>query len=124
MLKLNTFFAILMFSIILWSCKKEVQPTLSDDKLVAILTDLHLAEASFMTLNQNVKDSIYKVYYQQIFEIHEVTDSTFFKDFELLRRNPKKLEKVYKNVIEEIEQIDVKKKEDNTPKKNKQSLQG
>jgi len=101
-------------------CKEDLKPTLSDDKMVDVLTDLHLAEAAMLTLNKRIKDSVYLVYYKQVFEIHDVKDSVFFKDLELIRKDPVWIAKIYEEVVINIEQMDVKKekgtKEEDTPK--------
>ena len=98
-------------------CKEEIKPSLSEEKMVDVLTDLHLAEASMLTLNKKLKDSVYLVYYGQIFEIHQVKDSVFFKDLELLRKDPERVEKVYAKVVDNIEQLDLKKEVDEPEKK-------
>ena len=59
-----------------------------------------------------MKDSVSNVYYQQIFEIHGVTDSIFYKDLEMLRSDAKRLEEIYNQVIEKIELLNVTKAKD------------
>jgi len=88
-----------------FSCKEEYQPELSDEKMIDILVDLHVAEAASMSLGKELKDSLINVYYPQIFEMNAVKDSVFFKDFEELRKNPKKLEMIYQRVYEDVEQL-------------------
>ncbi|MFK8008154.1 MAG: DUF4296 domain-containing protein [Saprospiraceae bacterium] len=100
-------------SLTLLSCQEEaIKPQISDEKMVKILTDLHISEAAILSLNQKIKDSISIVYYQQIFEIHGVTDSVFYKDLETLRGDAKKLEEIYIKVLDNIEVLDVKKVEE------------
>ena len=114
--KLLVFIGMICF----WGCKEDLKPTLSDEKMVDVLTDLHLAEASMLTLNKKLKDSVYLVYYGQIFEIHQVEDSVFFRDLEIIRKNPKWVEEIYDKVVVNLEQLDLKKeKEEDTSKKKK-----
>ena len=73
----------LCFLISITSCKEEIKPQLSDEEMVDILADMHIAESAILSLNRRLKDSVSQVYYKQIFEIHEVEDSVFYKDLEL-----------------------------------------
>ncbi len=110
--------SIAVFSMI--GCKEELSTTLSDEKIVDILTDLHLAEASMLTLNKRLKDSVNRIYYGQVFEIHQVEDSIFFNDLEIIRKNPKRVEEIYTLVIDNIDQLDLnEKKEEEVLKKKK-----
>lgn len=123
-MKLKLFILLLLTSNIFLSCKQEeIKLQISDEEMVKILTDLHISEAAILSLNQKLKDSITVIYYQQIFEIHGVTDSVFYSDLEILRKNSKRLEEIYQKVIVEIEQLDVDKvKVDSvgvSPQKNK-----
>jgi len=97
--------------VLFMGCKEEIKPTLSDEKLVNVLTDLHLAEASMLTLNKKLKDSMHVIYYEQVFEIHQVQDSIFFKDLEIIRKDPKKVEELYTRVIDNLDQLDLKESE-------------
>lgn len=96
-----------------WSCQEEeINPQIPDETMVKILTDLHISEAAILSLNQKIKDSISVVYYQQVFEIHGVKDSVFYKDLEILRGDAKRLEGVYLKVLENIELLNVMNGED------------
>lgn len=108
-MKLTFFILIFILSNVFLSCKQEeIEFQIPDEKMIKILTDLHISEAAILSLNQKTKDSISPVYYQQIFEIHGVTDSVFYSDLEKLRSDSKRLEKIYQEVIVEIEQLDIK----------------
>lgn len=113
----NSFLISLIFILLCSTCKEEPKPNLSDEKMISVLADLHIAEAAAMSLKKNTKDSIMEVYYQQVFEIHEVKDSAFFKDLKMLRENPTRVEEIYQKVIEKVEQLGVKKIEQDSLKK-------
>ncbi len=119
------FFVLFFFIsyVFLGSQQEEIELQISDEKMIKILTDLHISEAAILSLNQNIKDSISVVYYQQIFEIHGVQDSIFYQDLEILRKDSKRLEKIYQKVLVEIEQLDLLKVEEDSvgmpSKKNK-----
>ncbi len=123
-MKLKLCILLLLTSSVFLSCKQEeIKLQISEDEMVKILTDLHISEAAILSLNQKKKDSISVIYYQQVFEIHGVTDSVFYSDLEILRNDAKKLEEIYQRVIVEVEQLDVEKIEKDSigvfPKKNK-----
>jgi len=123
-MKLRVFILVLIISFSFLSCQEgEIKPQIPDEEMIKILTDLHIAEAAILSLNQKIKDSISTVYYQQIFEIHGVTDSIFYKDLEFLRKDAKRLEGIYQKVIVEIEKLELIKVENDSietsPKKNK-----
>lgn len=115
---------IILTALIVSGChKEEAKLQIGEEKMIKILTDLHISEAAILSLNQKIKDSMSTVYYKQIFEIHQVEDSVFYKDLEMLRTNSKELEKIYEKVLTEVEQLGVAKiknnsKQDST-KKNK-----
>jgi len=99
---------LLCFVFCFLSCQEEeIKPQIPDEEMIKILTDLHISEAAILSLNQKIKDSISVVYYQQIFEIHGVTDSVFYKDLEVLRSDAKRLEGIYLKVLEKIELLNV-----------------
>ncbi|HFC00337.1 MAG TPA: DUF4296 domain-containing protein [Phaeodactylibacter sp.] len=91
-------------------CKEEKEkPILSEEQMVEVLADIHIAEAGILSLNKNLKDSMATVYYHQIFEIHQVKEADFFHDLELLRKSPKQMENTYGNVIVAIEKLGMNK---------------
>jgi len=95
----------LFFLISVTSCKEEIELQLSDDKMIHILADLHLAESAILSLNRRLKDSVSQAYYQQIFEIHEVKDSVFYKDLEILRQEPTRVKDMYEKVLLRIDEF-------------------
>ena len=119
--KVNITLVFLMMIFLLSSvgCKEEEeQPVLSEEKMIEVLTDLHIAEAGILSLSKNLKDSMAAIYYNQVFEIHEVKEADFFHDLELLRKSPKRLESTYGKVIVAIEKLEVKKSKANDKVKN------
>jgi len=89
----------------LTSCqKKEYEYSLSDNQLITILLDLHASEAMTKNFDVTLRDSIGKVYFKQVLQIHEVSEKVFNKDFEELKRNPIKLEMIYKELEDLLEE--------------------
>ena len=97
---INFFVVILIF----FSCKKQ-EPHLPIDQnnLIAILVDIHKAEAAVDAENVFVKDSLGKKYYAQIFDKHHVTKRDFDSTMSLLEHDPDRLQKVYTPVVKELE---------------------
>ena len=108
MTRISILILIFCGSICFLSCQdEEIIPQIPDEEMVKILTDLHISEAAILSLNQKIKDSISVIYYQQVFEIHGVVDSIFYKDLEVLRSDSKRLEEIYIKVLENIELLNV-----------------
>ena len=100
-----------IFLITLTNCKKEeTSYEFSDEKLVAIISDLHISESATQHLSLAFRDSMVLVYLDQILEIHEVQKEIFEPEYQKLKRDPKKLQLIYKEVIKRLEKLKVKKK--------------
>ncbi len=88
----------------LLSCNKnKTDLPIERDKLIAILMDVHLAEAAMQETTLENKDSLGKLYYQKIFNLYGVTEAEFNKSMFLIRQNPKELDAIYKEVIETMD---------------------
>jgi len=93
-----------------FSCNKaevEEVPLIPDEKMVNILVDLHIAEAAILSANKSQKDSIGGIYFAQIFKMHDIQDSLFYKNYNLISKSPDRTEEIYEKVIEEIEKLDL-----------------
>ena len=98
-----------ILSILLLACtspKTEI-PTeiLSKMEFASILKEIHVAEAAF-ELNkskglENAKNTLANNY-QSIYKKHDISASTFSKSLDYYAKNPEKLEKIYSNVLEEL----------------------
>ena len=82
------------------SVPKEI---LSPDSMVSILVDVHLAEASsnLTRINDPVKIMAYDLY-PLIFKTHHTDSATFRQSFDWYLDHPKRLDKVYEQVINEL----------------------
>ena len=72
------------------------------EKAAEILIDVHAAEAALQNVYGSKKDTLAKVYYQQIYEVHEIDSTTFAELMELVRNYPKHLKEVYGLAMEQI----------------------
>ena len=101
---------IFLFSILLsgliTGCVEQKEPDLlPEDQLIRLITDAHLAEGALQNVGASELDSVTKLYYQQIFEIHGISEEEFKNNLDYLSRNPEYAEKIYEQVIEEYTNI-------------------
>ncbi len=117
-LKFIPFFSLFLFSIL--SCKEEAPPPLpfEEEKIISVLSDVHLAEAAIQSLGKAIKDSMSQVYYDQIYEIHGIQKQDFEQLMEMLRNRPGDLKRIYGKMMERFE---IREKEVNAKKQNSTS---
>lgn len=90
------------------ACKKTsptttfLQPDLAEDKMIAVLLDIHLAEAAVQTEKNAQKDSLLYLYYQDIYRIHNITQDDFERNLEAWFDNPEIADKLYEKVVESL----------------------
>ena len=75
---------------------------IDDDKMIAVLTDIHVAEAAAQSLRREQKDSILSLYYEQVFYIHQISREEFERTMLVLRGDPDHLENLYNKILEEL----------------------
>jgi len=93
-----------IFFLQLTNCTKEEAPyQLSNEKFVAIISDIHISESATQHLSLAFRDSMVLVYLDQILEIHEVPKEVFEPEYQKLKRDPKKLQLIYGKVIERLD---------------------
>lgn len=90
--------ALIVFS----SCTEEEKPGIQPETMVDILVDVHVAEAALLGLSEEQKDSLTAVYYQQIYEIHGVSEESFGREMDFIKRHPKYMDELYTLVLEEL----------------------
>ena len=85
MIKRYLFF---LFCLFLFTYCKPKSPALliPEEKLVDVLVDAHIAEASIQNLTNKVKDSIGAIYYSQIYQIHQVDSAAFQQTMTIAER--------------------------------------
>lgn len=99
----NKAFLLSLVFLFLMACKEDSPKLLiPEEKLVEILADAHLAEAAIQNLVKEVKDSLGEVYYQQIYEIHQINKEDFEQTMAMLREDPIRMEKIYRMVMDKL----------------------
>ncbi|MBU6342215.1 MAG: DUF4296 domain-containing protein [Bacteroidetes bacterium] len=85
------------------NCKKnQEQIDLEPDQLVRILSDLSIAEAATAQMAGYEKDSLTKVYYNQVFEIHHTSPEQLERNLRLYSKNLERMEQIVKKVEESV----------------------
>lgn len=76
----------------------------SQDELVKLLLDIHVAEGALAQHPGGPsKDSLAETYYNQVAKIHQVSRSELDSCLVILQRNPDIAKEVYEKVLEIIE---------------------
>ncbi len=103
----TSFFLMVLLSFLLTSCGNNKELTKEEAKLVDIIADIHLVEASLQRTSSFVRDSMAEVYYDQLAEIHGMKRAVYEAKIEELNNHPKRLELVYIKVIEKLNKAEV-----------------
>ena len=48
------------------------------------------------------KDSLKKVYYQEIYQLHETSEDELTKTMDILRQDPERLDKIYQFIVDNL----------------------
>ena len=95
-------------SLLFIACKEEEKPPLSKDKMVAVLTDLHMAEVYSTMVNDtalhitNKNSDSLAYYYSTIFRHYNVSVEEFKHSLDWYVANSNELDSVYNNIITEL----------------------
>lgn len=75
-------------------------PTINQEKMAQIATDLHIIEAHLQNSPAKLRDSIRSLMYFQLYKIHEVDSTELIENQKMYYQNPKAVEKLYGRVLE------------------------
>ncbi len=92
----------LIFTTLAGCDKKPERISLTEDQQVQLLADLHMAESAVQHLPPAVKDSMIRVYYDQIFMQYHLTQDDYDALMKNLRDNVDKMQPLYEKVLEEL----------------------
>ena len=76
------------------------------DQLVDILVDVQLAEAALKAYKPETRDSLSRIYYERIARLHGVGREEILQWLEEVNDDPKLMEEIYKEVLEELNRRD------------------
>lgn len=73
----------------MWSCKPAIAPPYqNEDKLVALLADLHMVEMALYQGQKHDQDSLAALYKTKLFELHGVSEDSLQMILRYLDQNP------------------------------------
>lgn len=106
---MKRFIIISLFLLLLSSCgnkSKNIMPSclLSEQEMIAIMTDVQILEADMNYRKSNGKmiGDMPKEYYRQLFEHYGITDSIFADNMRYYTHNPATIERIMDSVTQRI----------------------
>ena len=93
---------LILLPFLIYQCVKSENLPLKEITLCDILTDIHVAEGAVDNESAEMKDSITRLYYPQIFDKHGIKQWQFDSAMSMMSVNPLLMERVFKKVIENI----------------------
>jgi len=119
---MNKIVLVFVFTIVLLSCKKDkaLDVNLSDESLVALIQDMHVANTVLSYYKQMDRDSMSQLLRKEMAEIHNISEERIDFVMEQLQRSPKKYLELEKKAVENLKTIKDSLKK--TPIKSKSSV--
>jgi len=125
----HTLFVFLV--LVLFSCdipEKVPENILSEEKMIAIIVDVQLLEATYNSRLLQTDDRGERMtrYANEIFEHHGVSEKLFNESYSYYQDYPEELELIYENVFEKLEALlaEEETKSKNQKKKGKNKKKG
>lgn len=84
--------------------QKRNQRSVSEDRLVEVLMDVHTAEAALAFLYGEKRDTFAENYYEDIFAIHNLSQEEFDRWMAALREDPEWMVEVYQKVLDRLDE--------------------
>jgi hypothetical protein len=100
----NRLIAIAAIFLLLAGCKSTPKGILTEEKMVAVFADIHVAEGRLKTVGI-FGDSAKKmapVLYDQVYKTHLTTREEFIASYKYYQGQPEKFEKIMEKVITEV----------------------
>jgi len=86
--------------------KPKAELTIPEDQFIKILADAHIIESTLQTNYKQLKDSMTVVYYQQLYDIHGITEEKFLENIKTLESDAKLLADIYAKVMDELSKME------------------
>ncbi|ACT95047.1 DUF4296 domain-containing protein [Dyadobacter fermentans] len=99
-----------LFTLLLSSCSEEEKPpkgTLPEEKMAAILTDIHLAESRVNRLQLKSLDSSLMIFNRlkiDIYKKHKVDTTAYRESYSYYMSRPERMTTIYEKVNKKIEE--------------------
>lgn len=102
---------VLVFSV--FACEEPIlekpENLLSESKMIEMMVDIHLAEAAFQSRqfqDSLLRNSTSADFYYSVLSDHQVVDTVFEKSFVYYASNPKRFEKMYQDVMNQLNEME------------------
>jgi hypothetical protein len=87
----------------LTACKQNApQPTIPEDKMVRIMSDLVVADAAAANFSGYQKDSLVQVYYKQVYKMNGITLAEYEKNLRIYAEDVDKMDRMTQAVAEKF----------------------
>ena len=99
---------LILTTVLMLSCNpyKEEPLTIPEEKMVQILLDAHIMESALQDVKHKKRDSTKIAFYNQFYEIHDITEEEFVTNLEIMDKQPKMLSRIYSKVMEEVSKLE------------------
>jgi vancomycin permeability regulator SanA len=81
---------------------REEQPSMSRDKIAAVVGDLFIADAAIVKGYGGFRDTMQAYYYNQVFDIHGITREQLHQELALYSRNFSEMDTIIKMAEERL----------------------
>jgi hypothetical protein len=104
----NYLFIVIISVGLLFSCKEQKEPipdnVLKPDKMVSVMTDIHLIEATLSTSNLPRDSSlfVFSLYKKDLYKKHGINDSIYKLSFDYYTSHPDLIDKIYERTIDSL----------------------
>ena len=109
---IRIFLVIILSIVLLPACKEADSPHLPREKMLAVMTDIHMAEVYSTMVNDSTHKSLNKnmdslaYYYRSVLKHHNVTEDEFSESLDWYSKNPAELDTVYISIMAEISMLE------------------
>lgn len=94
------------------ACVEEEHPPIAEDKMMAIMEDIHMAEVYSTMVNESIEhtnnkniDSLVK-YYNIVFQAHDITLEQFDSSVRWYANHPKDFDSLYVNMLPKLNELE------------------
>lgn len=100
---LRFIFGCLILAFLLQSCaRQKPEGLIQEESFAKVLTDIQITEAMMQDLIGPEKDSIAKIYYDQIFQTHHITRKNFEITMDYYSHRPEDFKRLSQKVLNDL----------------------
>lgn len=107
-LKFTILAFLLVFQLACENSKKRPESIIPEDKMVLILIDIQILEATYnmRLIHEEDRNERMERYYQEVFENYKTSIALFNESYTYYEENPEILEGIYEEVLEKLEALE------------------